>query len=110
MIDWSRVNELRDEIGADEFEEVVDLFLEEVEEVVTRLRVAPSPAHYEEDLHFLKGSALNLGFSAFGQICQAGESASSAGQPEQVSMEQVLACYDQSKTAFLSGLRDALIA
>ena len=30
MIDWQRVNELRDEVGAEDFEEVVDLFLEEV--------------------------------------------------------------------------------
>ena len=34
MIDWSRVNELRDEVGAEDFEEVVELFLEEVEEVI----------------------------------------------------------------------------
>ena len=33
MIDWKRVRELRDEIGEEDFSEVVDLFLEEVEEV-----------------------------------------------------------------------------
>ena len=30
MIDWPRVKELKDEIGAEDFGEVVDLFLEEV--------------------------------------------------------------------------------
>jgi hypothetical protein len=30
MIDWDRVQELRDEIGAEAFGEVVELFLEEV--------------------------------------------------------------------------------
>ena len=27
MIDWDRVSELRDEVGADDFDEVVDLLL-----------------------------------------------------------------------------------
>lgn len=31
MIDWTRVDELRDEIGTDCFDEVVELFIEEVE-------------------------------------------------------------------------------
>lgn len=32
MIDWARIIELHDEIGADDFNEVVELFLSEVEE------------------------------------------------------------------------------
>ena len=32
MIDWSRVEELRDKIGAEDFDEVVELFLSEVED------------------------------------------------------------------------------
>ncbi len=73
MISWERVRELRDEIGEDDFCEVVDLFLEEVEEVLARLRAEPNPASYEADLHFLKGSALNLGFQALGALCRDGE-------------------------------------
>ena len=38
MIDWARVRELKDEVGADAFDEVVELFLEEVEEVIVRLQ------------------------------------------------------------------------
>ena len=34
MIDWARVSELRDEVGPEDFEEVLHLFLEEVEDVV----------------------------------------------------------------------------
>ena len=55
MISWERVNELRNEIGAEDFQEVVELFLEEVEEVIERLRQTPDPTSYEADLHFLKG-------------------------------------------------------
>ena len=61
MICWERVNELREEMGADDFQEVVGLFLEEVEEVLVRLQSNPDPAAYEQDMHFLKGSAMNLG-------------------------------------------------
>ena len=38
MIDWTRVSELRDEVGAEDFDEVVELFLEEVDEAIKILR------------------------------------------------------------------------
>ena len=75
MIDWLRMAELRDEIGQDGFDEVVDVFLEEAGEVVIRLDRGPTL----EDLHFLKGSALNLGFVAVAQLCQEGERLLAAG-------------------------------
>ena len=31
LVDWARIYELRSEIGAEDFSDVVDLFLEEVE-------------------------------------------------------------------------------
>jgi HPt (histidine-containing phosphotransfer) domain-containing protein len=102
MIDWTRVRELRNEIGEEDFAEVVALFLEEVEEVVTRLRAMPDPATLESDLHFLKGSALNLGFQQFGERCQAGETAAGAGRADQVDLAAILDCYDRSKSAFLA--------
>ena len=37
MIDWSRVHELVDEIGAEDFGEVVELFLAEVETAIDLL-------------------------------------------------------------------------
>ena len=49
MIDWTRAGELRSEIGDDGFAEVVELFLDEVEDVVMRLRATPDPANYERD-------------------------------------------------------------
>ena len=38
MIHWPRVVELRDEVGPEDFDEVVDLFIEEVQEVIERLQ------------------------------------------------------------------------
>ena len=90
MIDWNRVRELRDEIGTDEFADVVDLFLEEVESEISALRGRDRPDRIEARLHFLKGSALNLGFRQFSGLCQAGESAASEGQFDHIDMHAIL--------------------
>jgi len=102
MIDWNRVAELRDEVGAEDLDEVVEIFLEEVEEVIARLKATPDIARYEEDLHFLKGSALNLGFVAFSDLCQDGEKAAANGQAEEIEMADVFRVYAASKTEFLA--------
>jgi HPt (histidine-containing phosphotransfer) domain-containing protein len=97
MIRWERVNELREEVGTEDFKEVVALFLEEVEEVIERLRVSPDASRLEEDFHFLKGSALNLGFEALGDLCQTGEN-----KPGSVDVCGVVATYEASKIEFLA--------
>ncbi len=107
MIDWQRVDELRQEIGNEGFAEVVELFLDEVEEVMMRLRSAPQPATYEEDLHFLKGSAWNLGFADFGALCQDGERKAAHGNASAVDIGAVLVSYGESKLAFLQGISQA---
>ena len=108
MIDWDRVDCLRSEIGAEDFKEVFALFLEEVEEVVERLQTAPDPERYEADLHFLKGGALNLGFSALSDICQKGESAAARGQAASVDVRPVVTLYFASKQAFLAQAQSLL--
>ncbi|WP_299349083.1 Hpt domain-containing protein [uncultured Shimia sp.] len=105
MINWERVNELREEIGAEDFAEVVELFLEEVELVIEKLRESPDYATLGEDLHFLKGSALNLGFRNFSGLCQAGETASSEEAAASVDIPEILGSYKTSKQAFQEGLR-----
>ena len=105
MIQWARVSELYNEIGADDFDEVVELFLEEVEEVVDRLRANADLTCLEEDLHFLKGSALNLGFKAFSDLCQEGETLSANHRACDVGLTKILETYDQSKTRFTSEFR-----
>ena len=80
MINWARVVELREEIGAEDFDEVVELFLCEVEERVEHLDSEEPLSEIEEDLHFLKGSALNLGFTSFANLCHEGEIKAQTGQ------------------------------
>lgn len=101
MINWSRVNELREEVGAEDFGEVVELFLEEVEEVISRLRDNADRSALEQDLHFLKGSALNLGFSDFAALCQDGEKLSSCGHAEDVDLKMIVQGFENSRSQFL---------
>lgn len=103
MIDWARVAELRDEIGNEDFAEVVTLFLEEADEVVQRLAECSDAKSLESALHFLKGSALNLGFESLAQLCQDGERMAASGSVE-VDTAAVAAEYDGSKAAFEAGL------
>lgn len=100
MIDWDRVNELRDEVGAEDFQEVIEMFMEEVEETMVRMISAPNLASLEEDMHFLKGSALNLGFRDLSVLCQTGEKAAQAGQGETICLDDVFESYAASKSVF----------
>lgn len=104
MIDWPRVTELREEVGAEDFSEVVDLFLEEVEEIITKLSENLDRSQLEQDLHFLKGSALSLGFQTFSSLCQDGESKSAQGNAETVDVSAIISEYQASKAVFLDEL------
>lgn len=99
MIDVIRVNELRDEIGADDFEEVVQMFLDEADEVIARITSLDNAKSIESDLHFLKGAALNLGFSAFAALCQDGERRAASGETG-LDIDAVKQCYELSKSVF----------
>lgn len=100
MIDWERVNELRDEVGFEDFDEVFEMFLAEVEEVMVKLISVPDISNMEEDLHFLKGSALSLGFAHFSNLCQIGETAAANGQADSINLEEIYESYAASKTVF----------
>lgn len=102
MIDWVRVADLRSEVGEDSFAEVIELFLEETDEVAARLRRG-SGGSLRDDMHFLKGSALNLGFRDLAALCQEGERRAAAGAA--VDLTAVLDCYARSRDAFHAGLR-----
>ena len=65
MIAWQRVNTLRKEIGEEDFEEIVPLSIEEVSEITDGLAAHVDLNELEANLHCLKGSAMNLGFSDF---------------------------------------------
>ncbi|AJE44952.1 Hpt domain-containing protein [Celeribacter indicus] len=102
MIDWDRVNELKAEVGTEDFREVVTLFLEEVDEVIDRLKSRPDSTRFEQDLHFLKSSSLNLGFATFSGLCRDGERAAREGQTAAVDLPELIAAYLSSRSEFLA--------
>lgn len=101
MIDWDRVNALRDEVGPEAFAEVVELFLEEVDEKVAQIS-AGHGGTAEEDMHFLKGAAINLGFSDLGTLCRESEVLARTGQAEEIDLAAVFDCFEASRENFLA--------
>ena len=106
MIHWARVIELREEVGAEDFDEVVELFLEEVEEVIDRLRQDVDISQLEQDLHFLKGSALSLGFAKFSDLCHDGEKQSAYGHADTVDLSAIITGFSKSKIQFVAELSE----
>ena len=103
MIDWTQVDGLRADMG-ESFDEVVDVFLQEVDAGMRALDT-PVPAQaLAGKLHFLKGAALNLGFSAFAALCARAEEDAGAGHPETVDLDAIRLSYTESREAFLAGL------
>jgi histidine phosphotransfer protein HptB len=104
MIDWKRVDELKDEIGEDGFAEVADMFLDEAEGAVKALLRGIAAEEVEGQLHFLKGSALNLGLSELAAICQDGERRAAAGEGALVDVTLVASVWRASRASLLGGL------
>ncbi|MEP3347073.1 MAG: Hpt domain-containing protein [Litoreibacter sp.] len=100
MLDWSRVNELKDELGAEDFEEIVTLFLEEVGEKLDAMQ-GDAGASVADDLHFVKGSAANLGFESLRLLCEQMENGNLA-----VSAGKLAAEYQLSKTELIAKALD----
>lgn len=103
MIDWAQVDELRGEMGS-AFGELVDAFLEEVDDGITRVDPESDAGSQASALHFLKGAALNLGFRDFATLCSQGEENANNGHLPAVNLDALCRCYQQSRAEFLSGL------
>ena len=53
-------------------------------------------------MHFLKGSAANLGFTDLANYCSAGEEIARAGDNGKVDLDKVAEIYNASKAQFMS--------
>jgi HPt (histidine-containing phosphotransfer) domain-containing protein len=103
VISTDRLDELKSEVGEDDFGEIVSLFIAESDGVVGRLRDVPTPREAEELLHALKGSALNLGFDHLAALCKEGEGRSAGTDAWRMQVDRIVDIYEQSK-ARLSAL------
>lgn len=104
MIDWDRVADLREEVGPEDFDEVVELFLQEVDEEIETLSGAAAAEGLSAKLHFLKGSALSLGFREFSGLCQTGESALTQNPGATIDLDSLHSSYQSSRSTFLADL------
>ncbi|MGB0959398.1 MAG: Hpt domain-containing protein [Halocynthiibacter sp.] len=104
MINWDRVTELVNEIDAEDFQEIVTLFLEEVEDAMEEIQDIEAPSDLRDKIHFLKGSMLNLGFEDVGRFCQAAE-ANLPATP--VDLALLATKYQASKVEFLENIPKA---
>lgn len=104
MIDWTRIAQLRRDIGEDDFDEVIEIFVDEVEGIIDGLRDAVSPEQIADDLHSLKGSASNLGFTAVAQICSTGAARAQSLDQGGFDLAELLQTYELSKACFLDGI------
>ncbi|MBM7067063.1 Hpt domain-containing protein [Actibacterium sp. 188UL27-1] len=100
MIDWDRVNELRNEVGNDGFAEIVELFLDEADAAIRDLKNGVSENDLEQALHFLKGCALNLGFSELAKHCQIGEIRAMEQKFDQIDLPIVIKSYQLARAEF----------
>ena len=73
MIDEDRIRELRDEIGAEDLDLVLDLFLAEAGETLSGIEAGQSAEALERAMHFLRSGALNMGLSGFADAASAVE-------------------------------------
>jgi HPt (histidine-containing phosphotransfer) domain-containing protein len=99
VMDWTRLDELRAEVGDDALGEVLALFLEETDDMALRLAGGGDPATLADDLHFMKGAALNLGFSALADACRRAEAALAADGSGAVDIPAILDCYAAARAA-----------
>lgn len=99
MIDWTKLAELRADIGGEDFDEVIALFLGDTDAAVAALAETPGLG---ARLHYLKGSAATVGLAGFARLCEAGEDAAARGRA--VDLFALRACYARSRAALLDGL------
>ncbi|MGY6704937.1 Hpt domain-containing protein [Roseinatronobacter sp.] len=106
MIDWYRVQELHAEIGEEAFEEVLALFVDEVDEALARLRHAQDAPARMAEFHFLKGAALNLGLKDMASLCGQAEQMANDGAPTDPERNTVLADFPQAIAVLRNAWRD----
>ena len=91
MINWTRIQELYEDFGADGAEDLFAAFLEETQEGMDRLEAATTPDTLQSEFHFLKGAALNMGFDEVSALCEQGEQLARDGQDASEFKARVLA-------------------
>ncbi|MGI9391292.1 MAG: Hpt domain-containing protein [Boseongicola sp.] len=96
MIDWNRLSELRSEVGEDDYDEILVLFFDEVASVLDSIESANVDA-MKRDLHFLKGSAMNIGLTDVSALCQDYELALATNPDDTIDLSAIRHAFLASK-------------
>ncbi|MGH1423633.1 MAG: Hpt domain-containing protein [Pseudooceanicola sp.] len=105
MIDWARLAEMRDELGGEDFAEIAAMFLEDTQDAVDLLDM---DGNLEGQLHYLKGSALTMGFVELAVLCSSGEAEAAAGRSDRVDLVEIGKAFRRAKGEFLTNGRERL--
>ncbi|MEM7711896.1 MAG: hypothetical protein AAF264_14355 [Pseudomonadota bacterium] len=89
MIDMTRMDELRAEIGQEDLVMILDVYLAEAGEMLASLSDTLSPDDRAKALHFLRSGALNLGLDGL---------AAAADRPD-IDVDALTAAFDATRRA-----------
>lgn len=108
MVNWDRVRTLQEEVGAEDFTEIIELFFSEVENVVEALPYVEGDKALADQLHFLKSGALNLGFDTLSTLCTQGEVAANQGRTDDIDIALIQQSYHGAKAQFHADMAEEL--
>lgn len=97
MVSWKRIDELRAEIGDEDFEEILTMFLSEVEESLGRMGNPIGIELLQEELHALRGAALNVGMQKVAMLCGDAEDAIKHGRQTAPDLAPVTEAFQASR-------------
>lgn len=101
LVNRTRLDVLMEEIGEEDFDDVLDMFLSESAATMDRLLTGDSAESRKAALHGLKGTALTMGLDDLAGLCRRGETG------ESIDPALLQAVFGQSCEA-LAALRDQI--
>ena len=102
MIDWEQVATLQTAVGRDDFSTIMCVFFKEVEEANAQLTMDVTTDQFRDILHFVKGSALSVGFVELSEQCAQAEGDFTGSHQITSIWKEILTSYEKSKEHFLS--------
>jgi HPt (histidine-containing phosphotransfer) domain-containing protein len=108
VIDWEQVATLQTAVGRDDFSTIMRVFFKEVEEANAQLTMGVTTDQFRDILHFVKGSALSVGFVELSEQCAQAER-NFAGSHQITSIgKEIITSYEKSKEHFLSNTQTCI--
>ncbi len=99
LVDRARLEELVADIGEEALPEIVEMFVAEVEESLAALRreERQEAGRIAAEAHFIKGSALNLGFAALAEVCGKIERLAATAPETPVVTARIVTLFERSR-------------